>query len=397
MADGPLAGVRVLELGSFIAGPFARQLLGDLGADVVKIEAPGRGDAMRRWGRLVDGRSIWWSALARNKRLVAVDLRRPEGQEVVRRLAATCDAVIENFTPRRLEQWGLGYDRLSEANPRLVLTRVSGFGQSGPRADEPGFGAIAEAMGGLRELTGWPDLPPARAAVSLGDQVAALFAAFGTLAALREADLSGRGKVVDVALYESVFSLMESLIADYELTGYVRTRAGGSLPGAAPSNAADDKLVIIAANSDATWARLVAAMGQPDLLDDPQYATHVARGERGAEVDAIVQAWTTALNAGQVHAALEQAAVPHGLIYRAPDIVADPHYAARQMIERVHDTVLGREVPMAAVVPRLTRTPGQIRWAGAAVGAHTHEVLAGAGFDADERHQLAVAGVIGHA
>ncbi|HEY8525697.1 MAG TPA: CoA transferase [Acidimicrobiales bacterium] len=396
-ADGPLAGVRVVELGSFIAGPFAGQLLADLGAEVVKVEAPGAGDAMRRWGQLLDGRSIWWSALARNKRLVAVDLRKPEGQAVVRRLAAASDVVLENFAPGRLEAWGLGYDELSRLNPRLVLTRVSGFGQTGPRAGERGFGAIGEAMGGLRELTGSPDRPPARAAVSLGDSIAALFAAFGTVAALRQVERDGRGQVVDVALYEAVFALMESLVADYELTGYQRTRAGGALPGAAPSNAyptADGRMVMIAANADAIWARLAEAMGRPELATDERYATHVARGARMAEVDELVASWTRTLDFDALDRALEAAAVPHGLIYRASDILEDPHYLARGMIQRVHDAVLGRDVPMAGVVPRLSRTPGRIRWAGADVGAHTHEVLAELGLSAEERAALAEAGVI---
>jgi crotonobetainyl-CoA:carnitine CoA-transferase CaiB-like acyl-CoA transferase len=394
---GPLEGVRVLELGSFIAGPFAGQLLADLGADVIKVEPPGAGDAMRRWGRVLDGRSIWWSALARNKRLVAVDLRLPQGQDIVRRIAETCDAVIENFTPGRLEEWGLGYEQLRALNPRLVLARVSGFGQTGPRAGEPGFGAIAEAMGGLRELMGSPDRPPARAAISLGDQISSLFTALGTVAAIRHAERTDEGQIVDVALYESVFALTESLVADFELTGYVRTRAGGALPGAAPSNAypsADDKLVMIAANSDASWARLVEAMGRPDLLTDERYATHEARGERVGEVDELVGAWTRGYAYETLDQILTEAKVPHGLIYRAPDIARDPQYEARGMIQRIYDDTLGRHVPMSGVVPRLSRTPGAIRWPGADVGAHTHEVLTEMGLDEAERSALVDAGVI---
>jgi crotonobetainyl-CoA:carnitine CoA-transferase CaiB-like acyl-CoA transferase len=395
--DGPLAGIRVLELGSFVAGPFAGQLLADLGAEVVKVESPEPGDPMRRWGVLVDGRSVWWSALARNKRLVAVDLRRAEGRAVVRRLALTCDVVLENFTPGRLEEWGLGYDELIEENPRLVMTRVSGFGQTGPRAGEPGFGSIGEAMGGLRELTGSPDRPPARASVSMGDQISGLFAAFGTLAALRQVERDGKGQLVDVALYEAVFALMESLVADYELTGDVRTRAGGTLPGVAPSNAyptADGRMVMIAANADAIFTRLTAVMGRPELAADPRYATHVARGSRMEEIDDIVSAWTKMLDFDAIDKILEAAAVPHGLIYRAPDMLDDPQYLARGMIQRVHDAVLGRDVPMAGVVPRLSRTPGRIRWAGADVGAHTDEVLAELGLDDRERQGLVDNGVI---
>ena len=396
-ADGPLAGVRVLELGSFVAGPFAGQLLADLGAEVIKVESPEPGDPMRRWGVLVDDRSIWWSALARNKRLVAVDLRQPAGRAVVRRLALTCDVVLENFTPGRLEEWGLGYDALAKERPRLVMTRVSGFGQTGPRSGEPGFGSIGEAMGGLRELTGSPDRPPARAAVSLGDQISGLFAAFGTLAALRQVERDGLGQVVDVALYEAVFALMESLVADYELAGDLRARSGGNLPGVAPSNAyptADGRTVMIGANADAIFTRLAAAMGRPELATDSRYATHVARGSRIEEVDELVASWTRTRDFDEIDAALAAAAVPHGLIYRAPDMLDDPQYRDREMIQRVHDAVLGRDVPMAGVVPRLSRTPGRIRWAGADVGAHTHEVLAELGLDAGERQDLVDAGVI---
>jgi succinyl-CoA---D-citramalate CoA-transferase len=395
--DGPLAGVRVLELGSFIAGPFAGQLLADLGAEVIKIEIPDPGDPMRRWGALLDGRSIWWSALARSKRLVAIDLRHPEGRAVAHRLALSCDVVLENFTPGRLEEWGLGFEDLSKENPRLVMTRVSGFGQTGPRAGEPGFGAIGEAMGGLRELTGSPDRPPARASISLGDQIAGLFAAFGTLAALRQVERDGRGQVVDVALYEAVFALTESLVSDYELTGHVRTRAGGTLPGVAPSNAyptADGRMVMIAANADPIWVRLTDAMGRGDLATDPRYATHEARGTRMDEVDELVGGWTSALDFDEVDEVLEAASVPHGLIYRAPDVLEDPQYLARDMVQRVHDAALGREVPMPGVVPRLTRTPGRIRWTGAAIGAHTHEVLAELGLSAAERQALVDEGVI---
>jgi crotonobetainyl-CoA:carnitine CoA-transferase CaiB-like acyl-CoA transferase len=394
---GPLEGIRVLELGSFIAGPFAGQLLADLGAEVIKVESPGDGDPMRRWGTMMQGRSIWWSALARNKRLAAVDLRRPEGRAVVRRLAVSCDVVLENFTPGRLEEWGLGYDELRAQNPRLVMTRVSGFGQTGPRAAEPGFGAIAEAMGGLRELTGSADRPPARASVSLGDHIAGLFAAFGTLAALRQVQRDGEGQVVDLALYEAVFAFTESLVSDFELAGFIRTRTGGGLPGVAPSNAyptADGKMVMIAANADPIWARLTAAMGRPELSSDPRYATHAARGTRIPEVDDLVAAWTSSMDFDAVDRALAAASVPHGLIYRAPDLLEDDHYAARQMIERVYDQFFHRDVPMAAVVPKLSRTPGQIRWAGAAVGAHTRQVLEEIGLSAAELQALADAGVV---
>jgi len=379
VSEGPLAGIRVLELGSFVAGPFAGQLLADMGADVIKVESPGDGDPMRRWGVLYEGRSIWWSALARSKRLVALDLRAPGDRAVAKRLALSCDVLLENFTPGRLEEWGLGYDELSRENPRLVMTRVSGFGQTGPRSAEPGFGSIGEAMGGLRELTGSPDRPPARAALSMGDQIAGLFAAFGTVSALRQVDRDGRGQVVDVALYEAVFALSESLVADYELTGHIRTRTGGTLPGVAPSNAyptSDGRMVMIAANADAIFTRLAEVMGRPELADDPRYATHVERGKRMEEMDELVGAWSKGLTFAEIDAALEAASIPHGLIFRAPDMLEDRQYRARGTIERVFDPELGREVPMTAVVPRLSRTPGRIRWPGAGIGAHTEEVLA---------------------
>lgn len=393
---GPLTGVRVLELGSFIAGPFAGQLLADLGAEVIKIETPEGGDPMRRWGVLREGRSIWWSALARSKRLVAIDLRTEDGRAVARKLALSCDVVLENFTPGRLESWGLGYEELSAAHPKLVMTRVSGFGQTGPRASEPGFGAIGEAMGGLRELTGSPDRPPARASVSIGDHIAGLFAAFGTVAALRQAERDGLGQVVDVALYEAVFAMMESIVADADLGGIVRTRNGGAIPNVAPSNAyptADERMVMIAANADAIFARLAVAMGRPELASDDRYSTHIERGKRVEEVDALVTQWTESLDYGAIAGLLAEHGVPHGLIYRAPDILDDPQYEARDMIRKIYDAALGVEVPMAGIVPRFSRTPGDIRWPGADIGAHTLAVLTELGFSAAECDDLQTRGV----
>lgn len=393
---GPLTGIRVLELGSFIAGPFAGQLLADLGAEVIKIESPDGGDPMRRWGVLHEGRSIWWSALARSKRLVAIDLRTEPGREIARKLALSCDVVLENFTPGRLEDWGLGYEALSAAHPRLVMTRVSGFGQTGPRSAEPGFGAIGEAMGGLRELTGSPDRPPARASVSIGDHIAGLFAAFGTLAALRQVEQDGAGQVVDIALYEAVFAMMESIVADADLAGVVRTRNGGAIPNVAPSNAyptADGRMLMIAANADAIFARLTHAMGQPELGSDVRYATHIERGKRVDEVDAMVTAWTLTLDYGEIAGRLADNAIPHGLIYQAPDMLDDPQYEARGMIRRVYDAALGVDVPMAGIVPRLTRTPGDIRWPGAEIGAHTDDVLAALGYSPSERRAFLEDGI----
>jgi formyl-CoA transferase/succinyl-CoA--D-citramalate CoA-transferase len=388
-------GLRVLELGSFIAGPFAGQLLGDLGAEVIKIEPPGRGDPMRGWGVTVDGRSLWWPAIARNKQSVAIDLRTEAGRSLVRDLAAHVDVVIENFKPGTLSRWGMDHPTLAAANPGLVLVHVSGFGQTGPRAHEPGFGAIGEAMGGIRHTTGDPDRPPARAGISLGDALAALFAVVGTLAALQERHTSGRGQEVDVAIYEAVLALMESTVADFELGGVVRGRSGGFLPGVAPSNAyptADGHDVVIAANADAVFARLVVAMDRTDLAEP--YASHGARAAGQRALDAEVAAWTATLPAAAVLERLEAHSIPAGLINTAPDLAADDHIAAREMILRL---AAGFEaaVPMAGVVPKLSRTPGVVRHVGPALGADTDAVLARLlGMPDATRSELRAAGVI---
>ena len=391
----PLAGLRILELGSFIAGPFAGQLLGDLGAEIIKIEPPGTGDPMRAWGVTIDGRSLWWPAIARNKQSVAVDLRTGRGRELMRELISHVDIVIENFKPGTLTKWGLAYEVLAASNPGLVLTHVSGFGQSGPRAHEPGFGAIGEAMGGIRHTTGDPSLAPARAGISLGDAHAALFAVIGTLAAVNERHQSGRGQEVDVAIYEAVLALMESTVADFELAGVVRGRSGGLLPGVAPSNAyptADGRDVVIAANADAVFARLVEAMERPDLAEP--YATHGARAERQLELDDVVTGWTRTLDAEEVLARLERHSVPAGLINTAPDLAADSHIAARDMILRLA-AGFEQAVPMSGVVPKFSRTPGSVRTVGPELGEHTDAVLSDVlGLDARAIAELRSAGVV---
>jgi succinyl-CoA---D-citramalate CoA-transferase len=375
--DGPLHGIRVLELGSFIAGPFAGQLLGDYGADVVKVEPPGPGDVMRRWGQLADGESLWWPAIARNKRSVALDLREAEGRELLLRLIPECDIVIENFKPGRLEAWGLGYERLAERNPGIIVARVSGFGQTGPRSAEAGFGSVGEAVGGIRYTTGDPDRRPARTGISLGDSLAAMFAVIGCLAALAERARSGRGQEVDVAIYEAVAAVMESTMADFERAGVTRSRTGSVLPGVAPSNvytSADGVEVIIAANADAVFSRLCQAMARPDLAGDPRFADHVARGRNQAVLDAEIDRWTATVPAEPLLARLAEFSVPAGKIYTAADMLTDPHYQARGMVRRVANAA-GVEVPMAGVVPRFSRTPGRIRSAGPALGQHTVPVL----------------------
>ena len=392
-----LDGLRVLELGSFIAGPFAGQLLGDLGADVVKVEAPETGDPMRRWGVLDRGRSLWWPAIARNKRSVAVDLRDERGRDVVRRLAAHVDVVLENFKPGTVERWGLGYEALAAANPAVVLVHVSGYGQTGPRAHEPGFGAIGEAVGGVRFTTGEPDRPPARTGISLGDSLAALFAVIGTLTALHERSRSGTGQEVDVAIAEAVFALMESTVADFELGGVTRTRNGGVLKGVSPSNAyptADGRDVVIAANADAVFARLCAAMEQPELATDVRYAEHEARGAHQAALDEEIAAWTVRSSADDLLARLEEHSVPSGLIHAAPDLATDAHFSAREMVLRLA-AGFDAPVPMAGVVPKLSRTPGAVRTVGPALGEHTDVVLRDlAGLTDAELATLRAAGVI---
>lgn len=396
MSDTPLSGLRVLELGAFIAGPFAGQLLGDLGADVIKVEPPGAGDIMRRYGVRVDGRSLWWPAIARNKRSIAVDLRDERGRDVVRRVAASCDVVLENFKPGTLAKWGMTYDQLADANPRVVLVHVSGFGQTGPRAADPGFGSIGEAMGGIRHTTGDPDRPPARTGISIGDSLAALFAVIGTLAALHERAGSGRGQEVDIAIYEAVLALMESTLADYEIAGVVRGRTGGILRDVAPANAyptADGHDVVIAGNADAVFARLAAAMQRPDLARE--YATHEARAEHQQQLDDEIARWTATMRSDELIALLRAHEVPVGLINAAPELLADPHIAARDMIVRLAAAGFDAEVPMAGVVPKLSRTPGAIRHAGPALGEHTDEVLREiAGVPADEIAALRRDGIV---
>lgn len=388
MSDTPLAGLRVLELGAFIAGPFAGQLLGDLGADVIKVEPPGAGDIMRRYGvRVEDGRNLWWPAIARNKRSVALDLRDAHGQDAVRRIAATCDVVLENFKPGTLTKWGMTYDQLAAANPGVILVHVSGFGQSGPRAAEPGFGSIGEAMGGIRHTTGEPDRAPARTGISIGDSLAALFAVVGTLTALHERNTSGKGQEVDVAIYEAVLALMESTVADYELGGVIRTRSGGVLKDVAPANAyptADGLDVVIAGNADAVYARLCVAMERPDLAE---LVTHEDRAEKQEWLDGQIAAWTRTLAADALIELLNRHDVPVGPINRAPELATDPHITAREMIVRL---AAGYEkpVPMAGVVPKFSRTPGAIRHVGPELGAHTEAVLREAGLSDEEIRRL---------
>jgi len=394
---GPLIGLRVLELGNFIAGPFAGQLLGDYGADVIKIEPPGEGDPMRTWGVTHEGHGRWWPAIARNKRSVAIDLRQATGRRLVRRLASRVDVVVENFRPGRLDEWGLGYGTLASDNPGLVMVHVSGFGQTGPRAGDAGFGSIGEAMGGIRATTGDPDRPPARCGISLGDALAGLFAVVGTLAALSERHRSGRGQEVDVAIYEAVAAVMESTLADFEVAGVVRQRSGGVLPGVAPANAyptVDGTDVLIAGNADSVFRRLCAAMGHPDLAEDPRFADHGARGRNMEALDALVAEWTRTMGTDALLTLLSSHSVPAGLVYGAPDMVGDPHFAARDMVLRAASRA-GYDVPMPGVVPKFSRTPGEVGDVGPRLGEHTELVLRElAGVDAVEWSSLISEGTV---
>ncbi|HVV37428.1 MAG TPA: CaiB/BaiF CoA-transferase family protein [Acidimicrobiales bacterium] len=397
MTAGPLDGVRVLELGNFIAGPFAGQLLGDYGADVIKVESPGDGDPMRRWGVTRDGDSLWWPSIGRNKRSIVLDMRQDAARQIAVDLASHVDVVVENFRTGQLDKWGMDYESLSARNPKLILVHVSGFGQTGPLANNAGFGSIGEAMGGVRYTTGSPDRPPARTGISLGDALASVFAVIGTLAALVRAKDTGKGQEVDVAIYEAVAALMESTMADYELGGVIRTRTGSILPGVAPANAyptADGAEVAVAGNADAVFTRLCDAMGQPELATDERFSSHHARGAHLEEIDAIVGAWTSTLSCEDVLAVLERHGVPAGRIFTAPDMLTDPQYLARDMVRRITSSQ-GWEVPVTGVVPRFTETPGTIRHAGPTLGAHTDEVLHELlGLDADAIASLRAQGAI---
>ena len=363
----------MLELGSFIAGPFAGQLLGDYGADVIKVESPDGGDPMRTWGVTFEGHGLWWPTIGRNKRSVVADLHDEADRRVVRRIAAEADVVLENFRPGRLADWGLDYDTVRATNPGVVMVHVSGFGQTGPRSSEAGFGSIGEAVGGIRHTTGDPDRAPARCGISLGDSLAALFAVIGTLAALQERQGSGVGQEVDVAIYEAVAALMESSMADLEVGGQQRGRTGGTLPGVAPANAyptADGSDVLIAGNADSVFSRLCDAMGDPAVADDARFATHTARGHHAADLDALVGRWTATLSADDLLARLAHNSVPAGRVYTAADMLTDPHYLARDMVQRVTARA-GFDLPMTGIVPRFSRTPGTIRSVGPTLGEHT--------------------------
>lgn len=393
----PLQGVKVIELGTLIAGPFCARVLAEFGAEVIKIEAPEGGDQIRQWRKMYEGTSLWWYVQSRNKKSLTLNLRAPEGQEVVRRLAADADIVVENFRPGALEKWGLGWQQLSAINPRLIMVRLSGYGQDGPYRDRPGFGVVAEAMGGMRYVTGYADRPPVRLGISIGDSLAALHGVIGAMMALHHRNVNGgKGQYVDVALYESVFNIMESLVPEFDVLGFKRERAGNALPGIVPSNTyptRDGKFVIIGANNDSIFKRLMHAIGRADLAEDAALATNAGRVPRTAELDQAIETWTRGHDLAAVLAALERAEVPSGRVYDAEDIVNDVHYAARRMIEQ-WSLPDGKPMKIPAVVPKLSATPGATQWLGPALGAHTAEILRGLGYDDAARADLKRRGII---
>ena len=393
----PLEGVRVLELGQLIAGPFASKMLGEFGADVIKIETPVTGDPLRKWRLLHDETSVWWAAQSRNKKSVTLDLRSPEGQEVIRKLALQSDVLIENFRPGTLEAWGIGWEQLHKLNPRLVMLRVSGYGQTGPYRDRPGFGVVGEAMGGLRHLSGEPGRTPVRVGVSIGDSLSALHGVIGILLALRHRDQNGGdGQMIDVALYESVFNMMESLLPEYSVFGSVRQPAGSSLPGIAPSNAyqcADGKYALIAGNGDGIFRRLMDVIERPDLRDDAALAQNDGRVIQVGRIDAAIAEWTARHSLDDVLAALNGARIPAGKIYDIADIAADPHYRARDMIlqSQLPD---GTPVQLPGIVPKLSVSPGAADKPAPTLGQHTDEILESLGVDAGTRQAWRERGII---
>ncbi len=379
----PLEGIRVVEMGALIAGPFCAKILGEFGAEVIKIEPPGQGDPLRKWRYLEHGTSLWWHVQSRNKRSVTLDLRKAEGQRIARELAQKADIVVENFRPGTLEGWGMSYDALAAVNPGLVMVRISGYGQTGPYRERPGFGVIGEAMGGLRYVTGTPDRPPSRVGVSIGDTLSAMYGVIGAMMALQARQRTGRGQVVDVALYESVFSVMESLLPEYDRFGAVRERTGSILPGIAPTSAYrcnDGTYVLIAGNGDSIFRRLCLAMGRDDLASDASLAHNDGRAARQDWLDGEIEAWTSQRSPAEVLAAMEAAEVPASKIYSIADIVADPHYAARDMIRQIRLTG-GETLKVPGVVPRLSATPGDFDGGGPRLGEHTDAVLRELGYD----------------
>ncbi len=395
---GPLTGLRVIEMGTLLAGPFCGQLLGDFGAEVIKVEPPSQGDPMRDWGQeKAHGMSLWWPVVARNKKAITLNLRESEGQAIARELIAKSDFLLENFRPGTMEKWNLGYEQLREINPGLIMIRVSGFGQTGPYSKRAGFGAVGEAMGGLRYVCGDPSTPPSRMGISIGDSLAATFACLGALSALHYRERTGQGQVVDSAIYEAVLNMMESLVTEYDKAGYVRERQGAILPNVAPSNVyptSEGGLILIAANQDTVFKRLTEAMGRPELAADPRYATHSARGANQKELDDLISVWTRTLTAERLEQLMDEFGIPSGKIYRAPEMLADPHFAASEAIVTTKHPKFG-DLRMQNVAPKLSATPGGVRSPAPALGEHNIEIYRGLlGYSERRIAELQAAGII---
>ena len=403
-SPGPLAGIKVLEMGTLIAGPFCSRMLAEFGAEVIKVESPAGGDPIRQWRVLKDGTSLWWSVQSHNKKSVTLNMKDPRGQEIAKRLALDADIIIENYRPGVLEKWGLGYEDLKAINPAVIMVRLSGYGQTGPMKDQPGFGAIGESMGGMRHVSGHPDRPPVRIGISIGDSVAALHGVIGGMMALRHRDVTGgrwngkrgtdcvagQGQMVDVALYEAVFNMMESLVPEYDYAGVVRARTGGALPGIVPSNTyttQEGENVVIAGNGDAIFRRLMLAIGREDMANDPQLARNDGRVPRTEEIDNAIQAWCATQSIDDALAILKKANVPVGKIYSVRDMMHDPQFLARRMFEQ-HAFADGTPIKLPAITPKLSETPGETKWLGPALGEHTAQVLRGLGYDDVQIAQL---------
>ncbi|BBH44616.1 CaiB/BaiF CoA transferase family protein [Pseudomonas sp. KU43P] len=393
----PLAGLKVIELGTLIAGPFASRICAEFGAEVIKVESPDGGDPLRKWRKLYEGTSLWWFVQARNKQSLTLNLKHPDGREILKRLLAEADILIENFRPGVLEKLGLGWDVLHALNPRLVMVRLSGFGQTGPMKDQPGFGAVGESMGGLRYITGFDDRPPVRTGISIGDSIAALWGVIGALMALRHREVNGgQGQVVDVALYEAIFAMMESMVPEFDVFGFIRERTGNIMPGITPSSihtTADGKHVQIGANGDAIFKRFMQAIGRNDLADDPSLASNDGRDARRDELYGVIDRWANSLPLEQVMRALNDAEVPASRIYSAEDMFNDPQYLAREMIlqARLPD---GKPFKMPGIVPKLSDTPGSTEWVGPALGEHTEALLTRLGYDTAAIARLRTAGTV---
>jgi crotonobetainyl-CoA:carnitine CoA-transferase CaiB-like acyl-CoA transferase len=390
---GALNGLRLIEMGQLIAGPFCGQLMADHGANVIKIEQPGEGDPMRQWGR---NKPVWFPVIGRNKKCITLNLRDPRGQQIVRDLVQKSDFLLENFRPGTLEKWQLGYEQLSALNEKLILIRVSGFGQTGPYAKRAGYGSIGEAMGGMRYLAGDPSTPPSRIGLSIGDSLAATFACLGALMALQNRHVTGKGQIVDSAIYEAVLSMMESTVPEYTEAGFVRERTGSILPKVAPSNVypTKDGEILIGANQDSVWRRMAEAMGRPELADDPRYATHHARGEHQAELDALINAWTRTYDSEALLDHLDKSGVPAGKIYKAPDMLSDPQFKSRDALIKV-DHPFFKNLWMQNAFPKLSDTPGEVKWSAPEIGQHNEEIYGELlGMSTAQQADLKSAGVI---